>query len=419
MDKSDKILKSIRDAMKSTEKDSLHMEDFDLPKEDGPKVACFLFATGGWRPPTRFEMQLRNKLDDLGGPFTMDMPCRIRRIGKEKPGIVVEFRGSEEKCQALCEMKGLDSLEICQLKLSKVWEKDAVDDPLGDLTDFFLVHCDTLEDCWKHISSGKDGLDKDLFQTKVKSMGFVKDANIAFHALEDGTGNVTAKSFLSLRDCQSFAPVPVTQENASIELVSFSAAVFTYWPDLATAFDGFNEVGDGELTFRELVAGVKKIGWKPPKGSTSSKIGESARKVFEELDTMQAGFLRAREFARLGAADIRKNVPQKEMPQEIVKDAVDETGKDEKDVLASPGKSKAKATAKAKGTAKAGKAGADPRASSASPSKKPVKSPAQDEPEGEPLGAPSPAKPSKSSAKARPKSAPASKERTAVSKVGK
>jgi len=378
-------------------------------------------------------MQLRNKLDDLGGPFTMDMPCRIRRIGKEKPGIVVELRGSEVQCQALCELKGLDTLEICQLKLSKVWEKEAVDDPLGDLTDFFLVQCDTLEDCWKHISSGKDGLDKDLFQTQVKSMGFVKDANIAFHALDDGTGNVTAKSFLFLRDCQSFAPVPVAQENASIELVSFSAAVFTYWPDLATAFDGFNEVGDGELTFRELVAGVKKIGWKPPKGSTSSKIGESARKVFEELDTMEAGFLRAKEFARLGAADIRLPsamggalrkintlvaLTGKSLGTDVALDAED-AGKDEKDVLASPGKSKAKATAKAKGTAKAGKAGADPRASSASPSKKPAKSPAQDEPEGEPLGAPSPAKPSKSSAKARPKSAPASKERTAVSKVGK
>jgi len=407
------------------------MEDFDLTKEDGPKVACFFFEDGGWRPPTRFEMQLRNKLDDLGGPFTMDMPCRIRRIGKDKPGIVVELRGSEEKCQALCELQGLNSIDICGLKFSRVWEKDAVDDPLGDLTDFFLVQCESLEDCWKHISSGKDGLDKEAFQTEVKNMGFMKDANIAFHALDDGTGNVTAKSFLYLRDCLSFAPVPVIQENASIELVSFSAAVFAYFPDLATAFDGFNAVGDGELTFRELVAGAKKIGWKPPKGVLPLKAGEAARKVFEELDTMEAGFLRSKEFARLGAADIRPSamggavrkinaligLTGKSLGPDVVLDADDADatmpkGKDGK--VASPGKSKAKATAKAKGTAKAGKVGADTRPSSASPSKKPMKSPNEDEPEGEPSGAPSPAKPSKSSAKARPKSAPASKERTAV-----
>jgi hypothetical protein len=380
MEETEQVLKSIRDAMSSPTKlgASVHPpSDFDPGREDGNKLVNFLFNDAPWKPHQRFEMQLRNRLDDLGSPYLMDMPCRIRRIGPDRPGFVVEMRGSEEKCLKIVGLGGIDNLVVYNQNVTQIWESEAVDDPLGDLIDFFLLTNASLDEAWKRIDSGKMGVNKDMFTQKLRTMGYHrdKDARICFHALDDGTGRVTSESFLGLQASHTYAKLHADVVKHSQALIKFSDAVFNNYSGVSAAFDAFNARGDGHLTLQQFVAGAHTIHWNGP-----------AEKVFHELDARECGYLRQEEFAELGTPEVRHHVQEKKPA----------TGMNSM---------KKMAMMKAMGGANARKSVAHPRQSvrhsvAASPN------PHEDEPENEPSNSPS--KP-KNSANARPKSAPSRK----------
>lgn len=205
----DQSLRAIMEARGSPEKAAKVGGQQEAPTDLGTHTVCLLFQDTVWKPPHHFEMQLRNRLEELHAPYTMDMPCRIRRLGKNDPGMIVEMRGSKEKCQAISLLKGINQLVVSKQTLTRVWDCEAVDDPLGELVDYLTLHYNSLTDAWQKINHGSAvPLDQDLFKKRFRKIGFMGDLKVPYHALDDGMFRITPESFQTLEGAVVFAHVP-------------------------------------------------------------------------------------------------------------------------------------------------------------------------------------------------------------------
>jgi len=294
--------------------------------------------------PSRFEVALRIRLDELGVPDVSHMPCRYRPLDGGT-GLIIELKGSadqtsaaveavtnaEEAAKKVAEGAPIPSvIEVCKQKCTKVWEFDSEDDPNGEFYDFLMfidkdkdkniggdsgesVEDRVLTNVWKnHFAVGGKDVVKDKFLLKVKQLGFTGDAVHVWHALIDPNGDsprslVKDKFLENVKQLRQPAKMHAWTGPPSDNLVAFSEALRRVYSSGKEAFRDFNRSGDGKLTPTEFMQALKKLqkdrGW---------NWNGNFPALFQELDIRNVGHLRPQEFSRLGDKEVTDRLSEHE-----------------------------------------------------------------------------------------------------------
>lgn len=263
------------------------------------QVLRFTFADAPWPPPKYFDSEFRYNLEMLAGQKLGKIKLRFREAS-ETGGVIAELGTTEEKLQMIQRLP-LGDLEVTDYQVSEVWCQDYEEDPLADFADWIQSAFGSVDEAFRAIAGGTSAtLSRKEFVSATSRRGFDGNAKFVWLALDSGKGLLSLADLQQLQpyimnkstiisrnfpQLKNLTPVAASQSEQYAPVHEFAKMINGLFPDLKTAFMHLDNVGRGEVSYQDFVAGADSLGW-----AGDSKL------VFRELDRARNGHLSMQEW---------------------------------------------------------------------------------------------------------------------------